>query len=252
MIPTKNQKEIEIMQEGAQILARIMESLKEMARPRLKTKDLNEVAQNLIFKYGAEPSFKGYKGFPAALCTSINQEIVHVVPSKRKLKSGDLLSLDLGLYYKGFHSDMALTVPIGKIGPKAQRLIEVTQEALERGIKEVKPDNTIGDVGNAIQKYVKSQGFEVIRDLCGHGIGKELHQPPQILNYGKKHCGPSIKKGMVLCLEPMVSAGNYRIKKSPDGFGFQTLDHSLSCHFEHEVLVTPNGNQVLTSLKGQD
>lgn len=248
MIPIKNQEEIKIMQEGAKILAEIMKKLRDMTEPGLKTKNLDEVAEDLILKCGAKPSFKGYQGFPSALCTSINQEIVHAVPSERKLKSGDILSLDLGLYYRGFHSDMALTVPIGEVNPEAHRLIRVTRKALKRGISKVKPGNNIGDIENAIQKYTKSQGFEVIRDLCGHGIGKELHQPPQILNYGKRHSGSQIKTGMVFCLEPMVSAGSYEIKKSPDGFGFQTADGSLSCHFEHEVLVTQNGNKVLTTL----
>jgi methionyl aminopeptidase len=257
MITIKTQREIEIMREGGKILAKILEELEKKVRPGINTKELNRLAESLIFKSGARASFKGYKNtkdgivdpYPAALCTSINEEIVHCLPSKRVLKEGDIISLDLGIFYKGFHTDMAITVPVGRISPEAQRLIRVTKKALKRGIKEIKPGNHLGDIENAIQKYVESQGFNVIRDLCGHGIGKELHEDPQILNFGKKGTGPELVEGMVLCPEPMVAVGDPTIKRAKDNIGYQTFDNSLSAHFEHTVVVTKNGAEVLTRLE---
>ncbi|MCK4520594.1 type I methionyl aminopeptidase [Candidatus Parcubacteria bacterium] len=253
MISIKTPEEIRIMAEGCKILAKIMKQLVDMIKPGITTKELNMAAESHIFKYGAEPGFKGpiskgYGGFPTALCTSINQVIVHGVPSYYKLKQGDILSLDLGLRWKGYFADMAVTVPVGEISLEAQRLIRVTKKALKRGIKKVRPGNTFGDIGNTIQRYVESQGFNVVRELCGHGIGKELHEDPQILNYGKRHAGPKIKQGMVFCLEPMVTAGDWKIRKSEDGNGFEAIDGSLSAHFEHQMAVTEHGCRVLTEI----
>ena len=248
MITIKTPEEIAIMTEGGKILAKIIKELEKKVKPGITTKELDRVAETLIFKSGGTPSFKGHQGFPATLCTSINEELVHVVPSQRKLKEGDILSLDLGLKYQGYHSDMAITLPVGKISLEAQRLIRVTKKALKRGIKKVRPGNTFGDIGNTIQRYVESQGFNVVRDLCGHGIGRELHEEPKILNYGKRHLGPEIKEGMTFCLEPMVTVGDWKLKKSKDGHGFETKDGFLSCHFEHMMVVTKNGCQVLTNM----
>jgi methionyl aminopeptidase len=257
MISIKTPEEIEIIAEGGKILAKIMKELEKAIRPGITTKELDRLAESLIScpaKSWAkadkiQSSFKGYDGFPACLCTSINEEIVHVAPSERVLKEGDIISLDLGIFYKGFHTDMAITVPVGKVSPEVQRLIRVTKKALKRGIKKVRPGNTFGDIGNTIQRYVESQGFNVVRDLCGHGIGKELHEEPKIFNYGKRHTGEKIKEGMIFCIEPMVTAGDWKLKKSKDGFGYQTQDGSLSCHFEHTIAVTKTGCQVLTGLK---
>ena len=262
MIIIKTPEEIRIMAEGGKILAKIMKELEKAVRPGVATEELDRLAEGLIFKYGGKCSFKGHQGsdndhaepFPACLCTSINEEIVHAVPSGRILKEGDIISLDLGLFYpsagsgqaKGFHTDMAVTIPVGEVSPETQRLIRVTKKALKRGIKKVRPGNTIGDIGNTIQRYVESQGFNVVRDLCGHGIGRELHEDPQILNYGKRHKGEELKEGQVLCLEPMVTVGDWKLKKSEDGFGYETKDSSLSCHFEHTIAVTKDGHQVLT------
>ena len=248
MVSIKTLEEIQIMAEGGKILAGIMKELEKNVKPGITTEDLNRLAENLILKSGGKCSFKGYEDYPACLCTSINEEIVHSVPSARQLKDGDIISLDLGIFYQGFHTDMAITVPVGKISPETQRLIRATKKALKRGIKKTRPGNTIGDIGNTIQRYVESQGFNVVRDLCGHGIGKELHEDPKILNYGKRHTGEGIKEGMVFCIEPMVTVGDWKLKKSADGFGYQTQDGSLSCHFEHMVAVTKNGCQVLTNL----
>ncbi len=249
MITIKNQQEIQIMREGGKILAKIMAELSKIVKPGITTEYLDKVAQDLVFKYGAEPSFKGYQNFPAVLCVSINEEIVHGVPSsERNLKEGDIVSLDLGILYQGFHTDMAVTLPVGQVIPEALRLIRVTKKALKRALKKIRPGNTVGDIGNTIERYVKSQGLKVIRDLCGHGIGRELHEEPQILNYGKRKKGTVLKPGMTLCIEPMVSLGSEEIEKAKDGFAYKTKDNSLSAHFEHTVLVTENGNEILTSL----
>lgn len=242
----KTKEEIEIMREGGKILARIMKELEKKIKPGITTQELNRAAEALVLKSGGQCSFKGYEGYPACLCTSINKEIVHVAPSQRQLKEGDIISLDLGIYYKGYHTDMAVALPVGKVAPETQRLIRVTKKAFKRGIKKARPGNTFGDIGNTIQRFVESQGFNVIRDLCGHGIGKELHEEPKILNYGERHTGEEIKEGMTFCLEPMVVVGNWQIKKSKDGHGFETVDGSLSTHFEHMVVVTKNGAKILT------
>jgi len=248
MVSIKTLEEIQIMAEGGKILAGIMKELEKKVKPGITTEDLNRLAENLILKSGGKCSFKGYEDYPACLCTSINEEIVHSVPSARQLKDGDIISLDLGIFYQGFHTDMAITVPVGKILPETQRLIRVTKKALKRGIKKTRPGNTIGDIGNTIQRYVEGQGFNVVRELCGHGIGKEIHEDPKILDYGKRHSGLEIKEGMVLCLEPMVTVGDWKLKKSADGFGYQTQDGSLSCHFEHTMVVTKNGAKILTMI----
>lgn len=248
MIKIKSKEEIEIMREGGRILAKIMEELKKKAQVGITTKELNRVAETLVFKYKTKPAFKGHQGFPATLCTSVNQVIVHGVPSDYKLKEGDILSLDLGIQFKGFFTDMAITVPIGEVDPEISRLIRITKKALKFAIKKARPGNTFGDIGNTVQRYVESQGFNVVRELCGHGIGKNPHEDPQILNYGKRHTGPELKEGMVFCLEPMVTVGDWQIKKAADGFGFETQDGSLSAHFEHTVAITKDGCEVLTKI----
>ena len=248
MIPIKTPEEIKTMAEGGKILAKIMKELEKKIEPGITTKELDKLAEELVFKYGGECSFKGYEGFPTCLCTSINEEIVHSAPSNRRLKQGDIISLDIGIFFKGFHADMAVTLPVGKVEPEIQRLIRVTKKALKRGIKKVRPGNTFGDIGNTIQRYVESQGFNVIRDLCGHGIGRELHEDPEVLNFGKRHSGEKIKEGMVFCLEPMVTMGDWHIKREKNGFGYETQDGSLSAHFEHTIAIVKNGCKVLTEI----
>jgi len=256
MIEIKTSQEIEIMAEGGKILAKIMKELKKRIKPGITTMDVEKLAESLILKSGGKCSFKGYKSkdgesvrpYPFCLCTSVNEEIVHVPPSTRVLKEGDILKIDIGMFYKGFHTDMAITVPIGKVSFEAQRLIRVTKKALKLAIKKVRPGNTFGDIGNTIQRYVESQGFNVVRELCGHGIGRELHEDPQILNYGKRKSGEKIKEGMVFCIEPMVTAGDWHLKRTKDGFGYQTVDGSLTAHFEHTIAVTKKGAKVLTQI----
>ena len=258
MINIKVAEEIEIMAEGGKLLAKIMKELEKQVRPGITTKELDKVAEDLILKSGGKCSFKGYQGFPTCLCASINEEIVHAVPSERKLKEGDIISLDLGILYKGFHTDMAVTLPVRIVNPEVQRLIDVTKKALEIGIEKVKPGNYIGDISKTIQKYVEKEGFNVVRELCGHGIGRKLHEAPQILNSVsfdevtvdkvkyQEDAKIKLKEGMVLCLEPMVTVGDWRIKKSKDDHGFETKDGSLSCHFEHTMAVTKDGAKILT------
>ena len=237
------------MREGGKILAQIMKKLEKTVRPGITTQELNKVAEDLVFEYGVKPSFKNYQGFPACLCTSINEELVHCIPSDKKLKEGDIISLDFGILYKGFHSDMAVTLPVSKkISPEVLRLIKVTKKALKRGIKKIRVGNTFGDIGNTIQRYVEGQGFNVVRELCGHGIGKEIHEDPKIPNYGKRKKGLKIKEGMVFCIEPMVTVGDWKLKKAKDDYGYQTKDDSLCAHFEHTIAVAKNGVKILTMI----
>jgi methionyl aminopeptidase len=249
MITIKSEQEIEIMRQAGRKLGQVMKELKNKVEIGITTKELDRVAEALILKFGAEPAFKGYDGFPATLCASVNKTIVHGVPSDYQLKNGDILSLDIGLKYKEFFSDMAITLPVGEVKPEIHKLIEVTKKSLELSINAVKVGITFGDIGGLIEKYVKSQKFDVIRELCGHGIGKDLHEDPQILNYKENRETPEIKLGMVFCFEPMVTAGDWRIKLCSDGSGWQTQDDSLSAHFEHTIAVTKNGPEVLTKFE---
>ena len=239
---------MEIMAEGGEILASIMRKLIVMVKPGVTTKEIDKTAERLVLKHGVKASFKDYNGFPATICSSVNENLVHGLPSDVPLKEGDIFSLDMGIIYKGYHSDMAVTVPVGDVSDEAQRLIKITKKALKRGIKKVRTGVTFGDVGNTIQRYIEDQGYGVVNDLCGHGIGKELHEDPQVSNYGKRKTGATIKKGMVFCIEPMVAVGDWRIKKSKDGYGYQTNDGLLSAHFEHTIAVTKRGVKILTEL----
>lgn len=249
MTQIKTPGEIKIMAEGGKILARIMKELKKMVKPGIATKELDRAAEALILKYEAKPSFKGYLDFPAVLCTSINEEIVHCIPSERKLKEGDIISLDLGIFYQGFHVDMAITVGVGRISSEAKKLIKTTKKALEIAIKKIKPGVNVNDIGGVIEKYIESRDFGVVRELCGHGIGRNIHEEPQIPNYhDEEKEGTILKEGMVICLEPMATTGDWHIKKAKDNYGFQTKDNSLSAHFEHTILVTKTGFQVLTEM----
>ena len=244
----KSKQEIEIMREGGKILAEIMKEVKKKAVSGVTTQSLNTFAEKLIKEKRGAPSFKNYKGFPAALCTSVNEVIVHGVPSGYILKEGDVLSLDLGFYYKGFHTDMAVTFPIGDVEGETLRLIRETKKALKRGIKKTKIGNTLGDIGNTIERHVKKSGFVIVEGLCGHGIGREVHEEPQILNEGKRGKGMPLEVGMVFCIEPMLSRGSKEITASEDGIGIKTFDNSLSAHFEHTLAITEKGVLVLTEL----
>jgi len=252
MIKIKTEEEISIMRDGGKMLASILKDLAKAVKPGITTQDLNKLAQELVLKFGARPAFLNYNGYPSVLCTSINDEIVHGVPSKRQLKKSDLLKLDMGVLYKGFYTDSAVTVIVGaglafdKKTLFKKKLIKITRAALEIGIKEAKLGKTIGDISSAIQKHVEEGGFSVVRDLVGHGIGRELHEEPQVANYGKLGEGGKLKQGMVIAIEPMVVTGDWAIKEGADGFVFQTKDGGLAAHFEHTVAITEKGPLVLT------
>ena len=252
MINVKTAKEIDIMAEGGKILANILQDLARAVKPGITTQSLDKLAQELLFKFGARSSFLNYRGYPSVLCTSINDEIVHGVPSDRKLEKGDLLKLDMGVLYHGFHTDSATTILVGgglsfnKNNLLKKKLIRITREALEEGIKKAKAGNTIGDIGSAVQNYVEKNGFNVVRELVGHGIGRELHESPHVPNYGKPGEGEILKPGMVIAIEPMVTIGEWKIKEGADGFVFKTKDNSLASHFEHTLVITENGSMVLT------
>lgn len=248
MIRIYQENEIKILAEGGKILAKIIKQLKKEVKAGVKTKHLNKVAKDLVFSYSAKPSFEGFQGFPAVLCTSINEEVVHAVPSDRKLEKGDILSLDLGIKFKKYHTDMAVTIPVGKINKQEKKLIKVTREALKIGIKQAKAGNHLGDIGYLIQEYVEKNGFNVVRELVGHGVGKKVHEEPRIPNYGNPGEGPELKTGMVLAIEPMVTIGDWHLEKTKDGFGYKTIDNSLSAHFEHTIVITPKGPEILTKI----
>lgn len=264
MIQIKSSQQINVMKQGGWLLAKTMEELVEKVKPGITTNYLDKVASDLVFACGAKPAFLGYQGFPAALCTSVNEEVVHAAPSERKLQEGEIIGLDIGILYpvsscahcpmgatcnpdnEPFFTDMAKTVAVGKVSVEAAKLISVAKKALDLAIEKVKPRVHIGDISHAIQKYVEAEDFSVIRNLVGHGVGKELHEEPEIPNFGEPGQGPILKEGMVLAIEPMIAAGNYKIKQGKDGFAWETADKSLSAHFEHTVAVTKEGCEVLT------
>jgi len=252
MINFYSEKEIKIMAEGGKVLAKIIKEVAKEIKPGVTTKYLDKVAEDLIFTFGAEPAFKGFNNYPSVLCTSVNEEIVHAVPSDRKLKEGDLITLDLGIRYpanmagKNYCTDMAITVGVGRVDKKLKRLMNVTEKSLEIAIKQCRPGNRLGDIGCAIQNYVEKNGFNVVRDLVGHGIGKKVHEEPEVLNYGSKGEGMVLKPGMVMAIEPMIVMGNFEIERAKDGFTFLSKDRSISAHFEHTVAITKRGVKILT------
>ena len=249
MISVKSAGDMAIMAEGGRKLGSVMKQLQAMVRPGISTKDLDKAAADLILKSGARVAFRGYQGFPGAICISVNDEIVHVVPSGRILKEGDIITLDVGCIWQGFYLDMARTIGVGEISPESRHLITTTKKALRLGIKKATVGNTIGDIGETIQRFVESQQYQVVRELCGHGIGKELHEDPKIANFGKRHEGDALKEGMVICIEPMVTVGHWKLRHMDDGHGFATEDGSLSCHFEDTIAITKKGPKVLTKTR---
>lgn len=246
MINIKTKKEIEIIREGGRIAARILNLLAEKVKPGITTNELDIIAAREIKKANARASFLGHRDYPASICTSINSEVVHGVPSGRILRDGDIVGLDLGIYHRGFHADTALTVGAGKIDFAKKTLLIVTKKALDEGISIIRPGIHLGDVQNRIQKIIEGAGFGVVRDLAGHGIGKELQEMPSIPNFGRQKTGPVLREGMVLAIEPMVSAGDWHVKILKDGWTVATLDGSLAAHFEHTLAVTKDGFEVLT------
>ncbi|OGO00203.1 MAG: type I methionyl aminopeptidase [Chloroflexi bacterium RBG_13_51_52] len=251
-IVIKSEKEIEIMRQSGKIVADILKILTEQMKPGMKTKEMDLIAERELKKRGAESSFKGYRGYPATICVSINDEIVHGIPGDRILKEGDIVSLDFGAIYHGFHGDAAVTVPVGKVSPEAMRLIETTKGSLKIGIAAACAGANLGDVSAAIQNYAKSKGYSLVREYTGHGIGRKMHEDPQIPNsteppYGlQPGTGPVLKKGMTFALEPMLNAGDWRTRVAEDQWTVLTADGSLSAHFEHTIVVDDKEPEVLT------
>ena len=248
MIQKKTPEQIQKMLVAGQALADVIAQLAGAVAPGVTSLELDAMAERLIRERGAVPSFLGYRGFPASICASPNKVIVHGIPSRTPLVEGDLLSVDVGLILDGWHADSAYTYPVGTISPKAARLLEVTEASLEAGIEQCQPGNRLSDVSHAVQRVVERAGFSVVREFVGHGIGRNLHEDPQIPNYGAPGKGPVIEPGMVFAIEPMVNAGGWRTRTLDDGWTVVTADGKLSAHFEHSVAVTPAGPLVLTRL----
>jgi methionyl aminopeptidase len=245
-ISKKSNREIGFMRTAGLIVAEVLEILMDRIGAGMTTKDLDRIAEREIRARGATPSFKGYRGFPASLCVSINEEIVHGIPGKRVIRDGDLVSLDLGAIYKGFHGDSAVTVGVGRISPDHQLLIAAARDALEAGIREVQPGRRLGDLGAAIQRCAESQGYSVVREYVGHGIGRSLHEEPNVPNYGVPGEGRRLEPGFVLAIEPMLNLGTHETKVLPDKWTVVTADGSYSAHFEHTIALTQDGPEVLT------
>ncbi len=248
MIVCKSPSEIERMRAASLIVADVLSRLSAMVAPGVTTADLDAEAERLVRQAGAEPAFKGYRGYPATLCASVNDEVIHGIPSpSRALAEGDIISLDMGVRLAGFYGDSAVTVPVGRVSDEALALLRVTQAALEKGIAQVRLGGRISDIGHAVQQHVEANGFSVVREFVGHGIGASLHEEPQIANYGEAGRGPRLAEGMTLAIEPMVNMGRPAVKMLADGWTAVTRDGSLSAHFEHTVAVTRDGPLVLTA-----
>lgn len=247
MIILKSPQEIELMRKANQIVASVLVKLKEMVSPGVTTDDLDKVANETIKKQGGLPTFVGYRGYPKSICASVNEEVVHGIPGKKLLKEGDIIGIDCGVTYEGFVGDSAITIPVGQVSQEATDLMQATDEALAIGIEKVQEGNRIGDIGAAVQTFAESKGYGVVKDFVGHGIGRMMHEEPQVPNYGKAGTGPRIKLGMVLAIEPMLNIGSADVKVLEDEWTVVTIDKSLSAHFEHSVACTPEGPVILSS-----
>ena len=246
MISIKSKQEIQLMREAARRLKVVFQELKRSIKIGMSTLEIGERAEKLIQAQKSKPAFKGYRGFPACVCTSVNEEVVHGIPSKRKLEAGDILSLDMGLIYEGYYSDSARTWAVGKVNEEALELIEAARRAFYLGMAQMKPGNRVGDISHAVQTFVESNGFSVVRDFVGHGIGRQMHEDPQVPNFGKPGKGPVLEVGMVLAIEPMVNAGSFEIKFMPDKWTVKTEDGRRSAHMEQTIMVTEKGFELIT------
>jgi len=246
MIICKTPREIEIMREAGKIVALTHQELKKHIAPGITTKELDVIAEKFIRNCDAVPSFKGYNGFRGSICASVNNELVHGIPSNRVLKNGDIISLDIGAKYNGYHGDSAWTYPVGSIDEETQKLLDVTENSLFIGLKEAKPGERLSNISHAIQTYVEQNNFSIVREYVGHGIGQDLHEAPQIPHYGPPNKGPRLKPGMVLCVEPMVNAGSRYVKTLADNWTVVTVDGKMCAHFEHTIAITETGYEILT------
>ncbi len=249
MIIYKSENEIEAIRRSCQIVAKVLYELGEMIRPGIKTKELDLYAEKRAEEMGAIPAFKGYRGYPSSLCTSVNEVIVHGIPSSYALKEGDIISLDFGVLFDGYYGDAAITYPVGKVSPLAMRLITTAEESFFKGIEKMKEGGRISDISHAIQECVEKRGFSVIRHFCGHGIGLSLHEEPQLPNFGLPGRGPIIKRGLVLAIEPMISAGDWHVRILEDNWTAITKDRSLAAHYEHTVALTKYGVEILSEME---
>lgn len=248
MIITKSKAELEIMREAGRIVALTHQELVKYLEPGITTKELDAVAEKFIRQNGATPSFKGYGGFPGSICISVNEELVHGIPGKRKLRDGDIVSIDIGACVRGYHGDSAWTYAIGKVTEEDKRLMEVTEQSLYAGLAKAKPDARLSDISHAIQQHVEQAGFSIVREYVGHGIGTNLHEDPQIPNYGPPGRGPRLKVGMTLCIEPMVNAGERYVKTLADNWTVVTEDKRNCAHYEHTIAITEDGYEILTKV----
>jgi methionyl aminopeptidase len=248
MIYIKSENEIDLMRTAGKVIANLFEVLEKAIKPGVTTLELDRIAEEFIIKNGCKPAFKGLYGFPASICTSINEEVVHGIPSLRKLKEGDIISIDLGASYKGYNADAARTFSVGEISEEAQKLIEVTKNSFFEGIKYAKEGNRLSDISHAIQTYVESYGFSVVREYVGHGIGIKMHEDPQVPNFGPPGRGPRLKKGMCLAIEPMVNTGHYIVKTLENNWTVVTADGGLSAHYENTIVITEGDPEILTIL----
>ena len=246
MISIKSDYEISLLKKAGNIVYLTHQYLKDYIKPGITTKELDKLAEDFIISQGATPSFKNYNGYPASICTSVNNEVVHGIPSSRKLKEGDIISIDIGACYKGYHGDSAWSYPVGSISSKKQYLLEHTEKALFKGLSEIKPGARIGDISNAIETYAHSHKLGVVRELVGHGVGSKLHEEPDVPNFGQKNTGPVLKEGMVIAVEPMLNLGTREIFILDDDWTIITGDNKPSAHFEHTVVVTKDGYKILT------
>lgn len=246
MITIKNKKDLETMRKAGLIVADALERLAGLVKPGITTAALDRFAENYLADRGAKASFKGYNGFPASVCLSINEEVVHGIPGRRRLKEGDIVGIDLGAIVDGWHGDAAITVPVGEIDPEIKRLLKVAEESLYQGIKEARVGVRLGTVSHAIQSHVEAAGFSIVRQYVGHGIGRQMHEDPPVPNYGRPDRGPVLAEGMTIAIEPMVNVGGYEVLVKPDNWTVFTRDGSYSAHFEHTVAITSNGPEILT------
>ena len=248
MIICKTQREIDIMRQAGKIVALTHEELKKHIVPGVTTKELDAIAESFIRKHDAIPSFKGYNGFRGSICASVNDELVHGIPGDRVLKNGDIISIDIGAQYQGYHGDSAWTYAVGDIDEETQRLLDVTEESLYRGLEEAKPGVRLSNISHAIQTYVEANNFSIVREYVGHGVGQDLHEDPQIPHYGPPNKGPRLKTGMVLAVEPMVNAGSRYVKTLEDDWTVVTQDGKMCAHFEHTIAITESGFEILTKI----
>jgi len=246
MIIIKNDNQVSLMRKAGKIVGETLLLLEKEIKPGITTAELNRIAEEFITKHGAKPSFKGLYGFPSSLCISVNEQVIHGIPGQYILKEGDIVSIDCGAYIDGFHGDAARTFPVGNIGSDAQKLIDVTRESFFKGIEYAKVGNKLSDISNEIQSYVEAAGFSVVRDFVGHGIGANVHEDPNVPNFGKAGRGPKLVKGMVLAIEPMVNMGKHKVKTLKDGWTVVTKDSSLSAHYENTVAILSDGPEILT------